>query len=161
LKAVLLDDAFHRAGTEGEAGLAELLGDDVDRGVGVEEAVADDLAFQLVGADRGGLGSAPLRQEGQGPSALETIENLIIPLSGQAVFEGGLAGAETFTFALQEHDQARCDLVAGGDEQFAGGSDDAALRELESHGMSLGISESGDRERTRPSRIEGLGRFVK
>ena len=34
-----------------ETSLAELLGDDVDRGVGIEEAVADDLAFDLVGAD--------------------------------------------------------------------------------------------------------------
>ena len=41
-----------------ETGLAELLGDDVDRGVGIEEAVADDLSLDLVGADGVGLGSA-------------------------------------------------------------------------------------------------------
>jgi len=51
LKAILLDDAVHAPGADGEASLAELLGDDVDRGIGIEEALADDLALDLVGAD--------------------------------------------------------------------------------------------------------------
>jgi hypothetical protein len=56
LQAVLLDGAFHAPGADLETGLAELLGDDVDRGVGIEEAVADDLSLDLVGADGIGLG---------------------------------------------------------------------------------------------------------
>jgi hypothetical protein len=148
LKAILLDDALHAAGADGEAGLAELLGDDVGRGVGVEEAVADDLAFGLVGADGVGLGAALLHQEGRGPSLLETVEHLIIPLSGEAVLAGGLEGAEALALALDEHDQARGDLVAGWDDQFAGRSDDAAVGEFESHGAGLGADAGGERAGT-------------
>ena len=65
----------------GEAGLAELLGDDVDRGVGIEEAVADDLSLDLVGADGVGLGSAFLAEEGEDSIFLKLFEHLIISLS--------------------------------------------------------------------------------
>ena len=51
MKAVLLDDADDTTSADREAGLAELLRDDVDRGVGIEEAVTDDLANDFVGAD--------------------------------------------------------------------------------------------------------------
>jgi hypothetical protein len=51
LKAVLLNDADDTTSADREAGLAELLRDDVDRGVGIEEAVTDDLANEFVGAD--------------------------------------------------------------------------------------------------------------
>ena len=51
LKAVLLDDADDTTSADREAGLAELLRDDVDRGVGIEKAVTDDLANDFVGAD--------------------------------------------------------------------------------------------------------------
>jgi hypothetical protein len=65
-QAVRLDDAFDAPGADGEAGLAELLGDDVDGGVGVEEAVANDLTLDLVGADVVGFGTTLLVLESQG-----------------------------------------------------------------------------------------------
>jgi hypothetical protein len=67
LQAVLLDDAFHAAGADGEVGLAEFLGDDRGGGVGVEEAVADDLPDNLRGADVVGFGSGFAAEEGRGP----------------------------------------------------------------------------------------------
>jgi hypothetical protein len=81
LKAVLLNSAFHAPGADLEAGLAELLGDDVDRGVGIEEAVADDLSLDLVGADGIGLRSTFLVLESQGSLLLELLVQLIISLS--------------------------------------------------------------------------------
>ena len=40
--------------------MAELLGDDVDRGVRIEEAVTDDLANDFVGADIVAFGAGPV-----------------------------------------------------------------------------------------------------
>ena len=51
MKAVLLDDADDTTSADREAGLAEFLGDDVDRGIRIEEAVTDDLANDFVGTD--------------------------------------------------------------------------------------------------------------
>src|SRR3954451_12513638 len=125
LKAVLLDHAFHAAGADGEPGLAELLGDDVDRRVGIEEAVANDLSFDLVGADGVGLGPAFLSLEGRGPLFPKECKQLIITLPGEAVLGGGLAGADPFALTFEEHEQTRCDFVVLRDEEFTGGSDDA------------------------------------
>ncbi len=51
LKAVLLDDSDDTTSADRDTGLAKLLHDDFERGVGIEEAVANDLANDLVGAD--------------------------------------------------------------------------------------------------------------
>ena len=48
MKTVLLDDADDTTNADRKASLAEFLRDDVDRGVRIEEAVADDLANDLV-----------------------------------------------------------------------------------------------------------------
>jgi hypothetical protein len=62
LKAVLLDDADDTASADREAGLAELLRDNVNRRVRIEEPVTDDLANDLVRADivAFGAGLVPL-----------------------------------------------------------------------------------------------------
>ena len=60
MKAVLLDNADDTTSADHEAGLAELLGDDVDRGVRIEEAVTDDLADKFVGADIVAFGTGPV-----------------------------------------------------------------------------------------------------
>ena len=56
------------------------------------------------------------------------------------MFLGGLRRPETFTLALDEHEQARCDLVRVGDEKIAGGADDAPIRELVDHGGAPRLS---------------------
>jgi hypothetical protein len=38
---------------------------------------------------------------------------------------------------LDEHEQARSDLVPGRDKEIAGGTDDASFRELKDHGDVL------------------------
>ena len=75
MKAVLLDDAVHAPGADREAGLAELLGDDVDRGVGIEEAMADDLALDLVGADIVGFGAAFVVDSPSFPCSWKSLSN--------------------------------------------------------------------------------------
>ena len=60
MKAVLLDDADDTTSADREAGLAELLCDDVDRGVRIEEAVTDDLTNDFVGADIVAFGAGPV-----------------------------------------------------------------------------------------------------
>jgi hypothetical protein len=81
LKAVLLDDTFHTPGADLETSLTELLGDDVDRGVGIEEAVADDLSLDLASADGIGLWSTFLAEEGDQSIFLKLFLHLIISLA--------------------------------------------------------------------------------
>ncbi len=137
MKAVLFDDAIDAAGTDGETRLTELLSDDVDRGVGIEEAVTDDLAFDLLGSDGFGLGTTFLVEQGNGSMFLELFVNLIISLPREAVFLCRLCWPQTRALSLDEHEQPRCDLVIGGDEKFPGGADDAPFRKLIQHVYAL------------------------
>jgi len=60
LKAELSDDAIHAALTDGEAALAQFLGDDFRGGIAVEEPMPDDLANEFLGAAVVGFGTALL-----------------------------------------------------------------------------------------------------
>jgi hypothetical protein len=71
LKAIVLDDACHATDTDRETSLTQLLGDDIDCGIGIEETVADDLAFELIGADIVSFGAALLSLEGGGSPIFE------------------------------------------------------------------------------------------
>jgi hypothetical protein len=137
LKPVFLDHAFDAASADGETGLAQFLGDDVDRGIGIEEAMANDLSFDLVGANRVGLGAAFLGLEGHGPLFLKEPKQLIISLSGEAVFLGRSGSPETFALAFEKHEQTRSNFVVGWDEDLSCESDDAAIRGFESHDHAL------------------------
>jgi len=85
LKAILFHDALDTASADGEAGLAELHSDDVDRGVGMDEAVTNDLAFDLLGPDIVGLGSTFLTLEGEDAPILKLREHLMIALSSDSI----------------------------------------------------------------------------
>jgi hypothetical protein len=127
LKAILFDHALDAPSTDADTGLAELLSDDIDGSVGIEEAVTNDLSFDLFGPDRLGLGSTFLILEAEDAPFIELQEHLMIALSSNAMLLGRLRSAELFAFSLDEHEQARSDLVAGRDEKVASGSDDAPL----------------------------------
>ncbi len=62
----------------------------------------------------------------------------MITLSGDAMLLGGLRSAELFAFSLDEHKQARSDLVAGMDDEVASGPDDAPICKLVDHDRVLG-----------------------
>jgi hypothetical protein len=111
LKAILFHDALNAASADGKAGLAHLLSDDVDRGVRIEEAVTNDLALDLLGPDKVGLGPTFLILEGEDAMLLELREHLIITLSRKAKLCSGFGTAEPFAFPLQEHEQSWGKLV--------------------------------------------------
>jgi hypothetical protein len=141
LKTVFLDDTLDAPGTDRETCLPELLRNDIDRRVGIEEAVANDLAFDLIGEDGFGLGAAFLRLESLGPVVLENLEHLIITLSGKSVFFGGLSGTKPFAFSFDEHEQAGRDYVVVWNDQIPVGSVDVALGELEFHDRTSLVDE--------------------
>ena len=122
MKAVIGDDAFGAPGAEGEAGLAELLGDDLGGGVGIEEAVADDLADGLVGAAGGALGAALAALQGGGAVGEEGAADLEVALFAEAELLGGSQGAEPLALAFDEHGEFAGDFVGGGDGEGAGGA---------------------------------------
>jgi hypothetical protein len=137
LKPILLDDAFDAPSADGEACLAELLSDDVGRGIEIQEAVTDDLSFEFLGADIVGLRSSLLAREGLGSVFSKYFKQLIISLSSESQLLSGQSRSDPFAFSFDEHDQSRGDEVMGRDHQFAGRPDDVALGDFEFHGGDL------------------------
>jgi hypothetical protein len=137
LKTVLLDDADDTSNTDLEACLPEFLCDDVDRGVRIEEPVADDLANDLVGADIVVFGAGLVALESCASLFTIEFEQLKISLFSEIEFFGGLGSAEPFALAFDEHGQPRDDQVVGKNGEFSGGADDAAGRDVELHGLVL------------------------
>jgi hypothetical protein len=105
LKAVLLDDADDTPNADLEAGLAEFLRDDVNRGIGIEEAVTDDLSNDLVGADVVVFGAGLVALESRASMFTIEFEQLKISLLAELELVGGLGGAEPFALAFDEHGQ--------------------------------------------------------
>jgi hypothetical protein len=127
LKAILFNDPLDASGADLDISLAKLLSDDVDRGVRIEEAVTNDLTFDLVGPNGVGLGSAFLVLKGENAPFLKLSEQLVITLSTHSILYGRRGSAEFFAFALQEHEEPWGDLVVGGDDQVAGRPNDPSL----------------------------------
>jgi hypothetical protein len=145
LKAVLLDDADDTPNADGKARLSEFLRDDVDRGVRIEEAVADDLTNDLVGADVVALGAGLVALESCASLFTIVSEQLKISLLAEVELLGGLGGAEPFALAFDEHGQPGDDQVVGKHGEFSGGTNDAAGRDVELHGLVL-RARGGERE---------------
>ena len=147
LKAILFDDAVHASGADGETSLAELLGDDVDRGVGVEKTVADDLSLDFVGANIVVFGAGFVALESCAAMFTIEFEQLKISLLAEAELVGGLGGTEPFALAFDEHGEAGDDEVIGENRELSGGADDAMCRQVEVHGSVLrsraGCKEAG------------------
>ncbi len=162
MKAVLLDDADHTTSADHEAGLAELLCDDVDRGVGIEEAVTDDLANDFVGADIVAFGAGLVALESRASLFTIEFEELKISLLAQVELRGGLGGTEPFALAFNDHGQAGDDEVIGKNGDLPGGADDAVGGQVELHGMVLQEKARGGERRCwyrHPDRITaGSGR---
>jgi hypothetical protein len=137
LKAILLDDAVHASGADSETSLAELLGDDVDRGVGVEKTVADDLSLDFVGANIVVFGAGFVGLESCAPMFTKEFEQLKISLLAEAEFVGGFGSTESFALAFDEHGAAGDDEVIGANREFSGRADDAVCRQVEVHGSVL------------------------
>ena len=137
MKTVLLDDADDTTNADLKTGLAEFLRDDVDRSVGIEEALADDLANDLVGADIVAFGAGLMALESCASLFTIEFEQLKISLLAEIVLLGGLGGAEPFALAFDEHGQSGDDEVVCKNGELSGGADDAASRDVELHGLVL------------------------
>ena len=145
MKAVLLDDADDTTSADREAGLAELLRDDVDRGVRIEEAVTDDLANDFVGADIVAFGAGLVALESCASMFTIEFEQLKISLLAEVELLSGLGGTEPFALAFNEHGQAGDDEVIRKNGELSGGADDAVGRHVELHGLVL-REKAGGRE---------------
>ena len=137
MKTVLLDDADHTTHADREAGLAEFLRDDLDRGVRIEEALPDDLANDLVGADIVAFGPGLVALESCASMFTIEFEQLKVSLFAEVEFFGGLGGTEPFALAFDEHGQAGDDEVVGKNGELSVGADDTATRDVELHGLIL------------------------
>jgi hypothetical protein len=137
LKAILLDDADDTPSADQEAGLAELLRDDIDRGVRIEEAVADDLANDLVGAHIVAFGAGFVALESCASLFTIEFEQLKISVFGEAELVGGLGGTDAFALAFDQHGEAGDHEVIRKHGEHSGGADDAVGRDVELHGLVL------------------------
>lgn len=97
--------------------LAEFLSDDLGRGLRIQEAMADDLADDFVGAPVIGLGAGGFTVQSQGAVFFEQMEQLEIAGFGIAEFFGGLGGTGAFALAFEEHGQLEGEFIVGGDGQ--------------------------------------------
>jgi hypothetical protein len=145
LKTILLDDAVDASGADSETSLAELLGDDVDRGVGIEETVADDLSLDFVGANIVVFGAGFVGLESCAAMFTIELKQLKVSLLAEAELVGGFGSTESFALAFDEHGEAGDDGVIGANREFSGRADDAVCRQVEVHGSVL-RSRAGSKE---------------
>ena len=148
MNAVIGDDAVDAAQADPEMGLAQFLGDDFGGGVGVQKAVAQDLAHGLVGAAVIGLGPGLLRLKGRQAPGLIVLQKLIIAWPAKPVMLGDSRDVAFQTLAFQEHEETRGLLIGSSHGQSAGWTDDL---------VSLGIELQGVRHE---SRIKGKRAIV-
>ena len=111
LQPVVGDDALHAADADGITSLPELLGDDLGGSLGIQKAVANDLADEFVRAAVIGNGATLFAFERGGAMGLKLVEELEIALLGIAVFTCGLRGAKALALAFNEHGELAGDLV--------------------------------------------------
>ena len=107
--------------------LGQLLGNDRGRGLGIQEAVANDLANDLVGAAVVGFGAGGFALQRERSVFSEEVEQLEVALSAIAELSGSLGRAEAFALAFEEHGQFESDLIVGGHEEGTGGSREGRL----------------------------------
>lgn len=139
MQAEVGDDAFDAAGADGVAALAELLGEDGRGGVGVEEAMTDDLLEDLVGAAVVGLGAALAIEQSGGTEFLQALTKLEVALLAEAELGGGGQGAEPFAFALVEHGELAKEEVVRRHREGAAGA-------LKEKGVGKDLEHGGDRQ---------------
>jgi hypothetical protein len=147
LQAILLDDADDTTRADGEAGLAKLLRDDVDCGVGIKEAVTDDLANDFVGSDIVALGAGLVALESCATLVTIAFEQLKISLFAEVELLGGLDGTKPFALTFNEHGQASDNEVVRKNWELSGGADDAMGGHVEVHGLVLRDRAAGIEKR--------------
>lgn len=131
MQAVVGDHSLDTAQANGEVSLAQLLRDHVGGGLGVQEAIAQDLANGLVGTPIIGFGSGLLGLEGGETAALVGGENLIIALPAIAIFLSKGGDVSRQTLAFDEHEEAVSQFVGGFNGEAAGRAGELVSRGIE------------------------------
>jgi hypothetical protein len=117
LKAIFREHPFHTADGKGKPILVELLGNNLWRDVGVEKAIADNLAYDLLGSAVVAFGSGFVAFEPLGPMVFKLLQDLVIALSAVAKLFSRLGGAQAFTLAFHEHGKLESDFIIFPDGQ--------------------------------------------
>ena len=144
MQTKLGDDAFDGTGTNGLAGLAQLLADHGGGGVGIQEAITDDLLDDLVGAAIVGFGAALLVLQGQGAAGSEGLTQLEVALLGIAELGGGGDWTGALAFPLIEHGEFGKNRVVPRDGQLAPGADQNQRLFSDIEHTRTSIGEEGD-----------------
>lgn len=97
--------------------LSQLLGDDRGGGLGIKEAMPDDLANDLLGPPIVGLGAALLALQAESPVPEVLLAKLEVALFAISILRGGLQRAEFAALALDQHREPSGDVVLVGDGQ--------------------------------------------
>lgn len=139
MESELGDDAVDGSFADPEVALSELLSDDLGAGVGIQEAVTDDLADEFLGAPIIGFGASLGAQEALSALGQKAGPELEVTLTAEAKLLCGAVDAVRSTFAFDEHGELTSDLVICGDGEGPGGALDAFSEKLErDHGNLLG-----------------------
>jgi hypothetical protein len=117
LKAIFREHPFHTADGKGKPILVELLGNNFWREVGIEKAIADNLAYDLLGSAVMTFGPGFVAFESLGPQVFKLLQDLVIALSGVAKLFGRFAGAQAFTLAFHKHGKLESDFIIFPDGQ--------------------------------------------
>jgi hypothetical protein len=112
--------------------LPEFLSDDFGRSVGIQKAIAQDLADDLIGPAILGFGTGLPGLQGGEAALLEGFEQLVITLTTIAEFLRDGADVSFQALAFDEHEEAAGEVIGRGDGKGSGGA-----RELVSVGMEL------------------------
>ena len=111
MQAVFGDDPFDAAGADHRSALTQLLGNDLRRGVGIEETVSDHLPDDLVRSPVIRFGTALLALQSERPALLISAAELEVTLFAVAEFFGGLQWSTIFALAFNKHEQLAGHLV--------------------------------------------------
>lgn len=148
LQAEVRNDASDAPGADGQAALAEFLGDDISRGLGIEEAMPNDLSDDFVGASVVAFGAAFLVEQRGGAAVAVGLSELEIALLAEASLVSCRERSESLAFAFDEHDEFGSEFVVGADGQGAQRADE--LPELRIEGEH-GSPRAREKETNKPS----------
>lgn len=120
MHAEIGDHPFDAAHADGEIGLAEFLGDDLGRDIGIQKAMAQDLADDFVGAAVVGFGAGFFGFQSGEAALVEEIEQLVITLARIVIFLSDSGDMILHALAFNEHEEAASQFVGSGDGQGTG-----------------------------------------
>jgi hypothetical protein len=117
--------------------LAQFLRDDGGGGLGIEEAMADNLTNDLVSPAIVGFGAALLALQGRRAVLEVLVPELKIALLAESILLGGLQRAEFTALALDKHRQSPGNVVVVGDRKGSVRADESCSRKVHGEHRSL------------------------